>query len=150
MNLTNEIVKRFMEAKGYKTFAELADYIGNSESNLNNKKRSGTIIYLLLEKALHEKMDLNALFYGSLPQQSECEPEIAPYCQQLKDIISSDHPIVKPAIIAALAAFQNSVLTEKRQGNTIKKQDADIRSLSNRVRYLEKVYNPGKSDTGTD
>jgi hypothetical protein len=56
-------------------------------------------------------------------------------CQQLKRILDSNHPVAKPAIISNLAAFELSILSEKKNSNEIVK-------LKKRVQQLETVNKP--------
>lgn len=68
--------------------------------------------------------------------------EIRNACRQLKDILLSDHPVIKPALLSNLAAFQYSVAKEKSQ-------DAEIRNLSRRLQELEE-WHKAKQPTGID
>jgi len=68
--------------------------------------------------------------------------EIKDACRQLKQILLSNHPVIKPALQSNLAAFQYSVEKEKSQ-------DAEIQTLSRRIKYLED-YHTAERDSGID
>jgi hypothetical protein len=74
--------------------------------------------------------------------------DIIEACRQLKDILLSDHPVIKPALISSLAAFQCSLEKEKEQDEKIKKQDQEIKKLSRRLLQLEN-WHKAEQDTGT-
>ena len=68
--------------------------------------------------------------------------EVKNACRQMKKILESDHPVIKPALLSNLAAFQYSVDKEKSQ-------DEEIRKLNERLKLLED-YHEAKQCTGTD
>ena len=64
--------------------------------------------------------------------------EIQDACRKLKDILLSDDPVIKPALLSNLAAFQQSL-----------EQKEEIRKLSRRLQFLEERHK-AKRHTGTD
>jgi hypothetical protein len=72
----------------------------------------------------------------------EWPPEVKKACHQLKNILLSNHPVIKPALLSNLAAFEHSIEKEKEQDEKIKK-------VSKRVRELENAMKRGQP-TGTD
>jgi transcriptional regulator with XRE-family HTH domain len=63
-------------------------------------------------------------------------------CHQLKNILLSNHPVIKPALLSNLAAFEYSIEKEKEQ-------DEKIRKVNKRVKDLEDSLRRGQP-TGTD
>jgi hypothetical protein len=68
--------------------------------------------------------------------------EVKIACRQLKAILLSDHPVIKPALQSNLAAFQYSIEKEKSQ-------EDEIRKLGRRLKFLEDRHKAEK-DTGAD
>ncbi len=82
--------------------------------------------------------------------------EIRAACRQLKAIMLSNHPWIKPALLSNLAAFQYSVDKEKSQDEEIRKhkdairtQKKEIKELSKRLQFLEDRHK-AKQDSGTE
>jgi transcriptional regulator with XRE-family HTH domain len=63
-------------------------------------------------------------------------------CRQLREILLSDHPVIKPALLSNLAAFQHSVSKEKSQ-------EEEIRKLSRRLLELEQ-WHKAEQNTGAE
>jgi hypothetical protein len=64
--------------------------------------------------------------------------EIRDACRKLKKLLLSDDPVIKPALLSNLAAFQLSL-----------EQKEEIRKLSRRLQFLEERHK-AKRHTGTD
>lgn len=64
--------------------------------------------------------------------------EIRNACRKLKDILLSDDPVIKPALLSNLAAFQQSL-----------EQKEEVRKLNRRLQFLEERHK-AKRRTGTD
>lgn len=58
-------------------------------------------------------------------------------CEQVKRILDSNHPVIKPALLSNLAAFEYTI-----------KQDEDIKKIQGEVAYLKKMHKKGRR-TGT-
>lgn len=81
--------------------------------------------------------------YGACADSLDKWPDdIKNACRQVKKILQSDHPVIKPALLSNLAAFQYSVDKEESQ-------DAEIRKLNQRLKLLEE-FHKAKQRTGTD
>jgi len=68
--------------------------------------------------------------------------EIQFACRLLREIMLSNHPVIKPALQSNLAAYRYSLDKEVSQ-------DEEIRNLSRRLKLLEQQHMAGH-DTGTD
>ena len=78
------------------------------------------------------------------------------YCKQLKKILDSKNPVIVPAIISNLAAFEYSVTDEKRKSKEIddlksgmKQKSGEIKDLKKRLVHLEELTDPAGPSTGT-
>lgn len=81
--------------------------------------------------------------YVAYPDSLDTLPEdIKNACRQVRDILLSDHPVIKPALLSNLAAFKHSVEKEKSQ-------DEKIRGLNKRLKFLENRHNAERG-TGTE
>ena len=79
------------------------------------------------------------------------------HCKQLKKILDSKHPVIVPAIISNLAAFEHSVTSEKERTVEsddlkagMKKKSNEIKELKKRILHLEALTDPAGRYTGTD
>jgi len=79
--------------------------------------------------------------YNSCESFDHWPEEIQNACRQLREILLSDHPVIKPALLSNLAAFQFSLGKEKTQ-------DEEIRKLSRRLLELEQ-WHKAKRRSGT-
>jgi len=69
--------------------------------------------------------------YGSCADSLDNWPdEIKNACRQMKKILDSDHPVIRPALLSNLAAFEYSVDKEKSQ-------DEEIKKINKRLKRLE-------------
>ena len=114
--------------------------------------------------AIHEKFNVSIDWLLTGKESKGCSEEefmaqwpeeIRNACRQLKDVFLSDHPVIKPALISNLAAFQYSVEKEKSQDNKIeeqtqklKKQDQEIRKIREQLKQLEN-WHKAEQSTGT-
>jgi len=80
------------------------------------------------------------------PQKGDDEfccwnPEVQEACRELKEILESGDPVAASAIQSNLKAFTDSVRRRKEN----EKQREEIRTLTKRVKHLEKLHGDGKS-----
>jgi hypothetical protein len=161
-----EIKKRIEADKAQYGVGEWAKLVGTSIatiSNIHGKKAkiNPSIEYIVAVSRVTRK-PVEWYLYGkpsesqpdykveeSRPQfgseedlMSHWPEEIKSACRQLKEILLSDHPVIKPALLSNLAAFQYSVEKEKSQ-------DEEIKNLNRRLQHLEE-YHKAKQPTGTD
>ena len=70
---------------GMSTEKELAEIMGISPNDFNNRKRRGTLINLLFSFSIEKKLDLNRLFYPTETelQKIECLEEIERWIREL-------------------------------------------------------------------
>jgi len=101
--------------------------------------------------AIHEKfgVSIDWLLTGKepgaqLPEafMAQWPVEVRNACTQLKNILLSDHPVIKPALLSNLAAFESSVEREKTQ-------DEEIKRVNRRLHRQEQELR-AKQSTGTD
>lgn len=71
------------------------------------------------------------------------------YCPKFKKIILSEHPVIKPAFLANLAAFEYSIDKEKSQDEKISEHSEKIKRMKGRIFDLEEAMTRGQR-TGTD
>jgi hypothetical protein len=70
---------------GMSTEKELAEIMGISPNDFNNRKRRGTLINLLFSFSIDRKLDLNRLFYSAETElhKIECLEEIERWIREL-------------------------------------------------------------------
>lgn len=153
----SDVIGRIKEREGLRFNKDVAAIWNLSESDFNNRKRRGTLLSLFVDYAIEKGWSLDWLLKGNGPggqHQTVSEPaahycteeefmaqwpeEIKNACRQLKRILLSDHPVIKPALISNLAAFQYSIEKEKSQ-------DDEIRKLSRRLKFLEDRHKAERS-----
>ncbi|CAN2041044.1 HTH araC/xylS-type domain-containing protein [Candidatus Magnetomoraceae bacterium gMMP-15] len=61
---TNKIIDKIKYIKKFKSDKDIAELLGISPTNFNNRKKRGTLIPLITEWGIHEKVDLNWLLKG--------------------------------------------------------------------------------------
>jgi len=148
----NEIKKRIEIDKAPYGVGEWADLIGisiASVSNIHGKKGKvkPSIEYIVAVAKVTGK-PIEWYLYGTQPENqakamteeefmAQWPEEIKNACRQLKEILLSDHPVIKPALLSNLAAFQHSVQEEKVHRDRDNKRDEEIRKLRKRIRFLE-------------
>jgi hypothetical protein len=67
MNDIHEIINRLIFSLGYKTKKELAKALEISQSDLANRTKSGSIKQLLIDHAIHKKVNIDWLLKGEGP-----------------------------------------------------------------------------------
>ena len=155
----NHIVKKHCDAKQVR-FNEI---IGQRDAVTRWKKESyRPSLEILLEITEKFPVTIDWLLTGKESKgcseeefMAQWPEEIRNACRQLKDVFLSDHPVIKPALISNLAAFQYSVEKEKSQDNKIeeqtqklKKQDQEIRKIREQLKQLEN-WHKAEQGTGT-
>lgn len=97
---------------------------------------------------IHEKFhcSLDWLLTGKTPEVGDVKTgskEIQNAYKQLIAIMESDHPVIKPALLSNLAAFEYSITQEQYQRK-------DIETLKTKVGLLERALDDPGERTGTD
>ncbi len=77
MKISEEIIYRLMNSQGYKTKKELAKNLGISAPDLNNRIKSGTVKQLLIDHAIHRKVNVDWLLTGQGSMLNEAGAPIA-------------------------------------------------------------------------
>ena len=160
----NEIRKRIEIDKAHYKAGEWAKLTGASKNVISNiHGRSGrhnpSLPYIIAVARVTGK-PIEWYLYGKQPEDqvkavteeafmAQWPEEIKNACRQLKEILLSDHPVIKPALLSNLAAFQHSVREEKAHRERDGKQDEEIGKLRKRIRFLEE-RDQGERRTGTD
>lgn len=114
MNNNPEIINRLMNALGYKTKRVLAQELGISASDLNNRTKSGTIKTLLIDLAVHNNVNVNWLLTGkgSVFINPDLEPSnlirdtVAPYLPSLSNPSDNNSPDIQVGLRYAVKAFE--------------------------------------------
>jgi transcriptional regulator with XRE-family HTH domain len=105
--------------------------------------------------AIHDKyhVSIDWLLTGKEsppPDPSDQVPaEIRAACQQCRDILLSDHKIIKPALLSNLAAFHSSIQVEAAQKKENEKLNNENVDLNRRLTHVEQLLE-AKQCTGTD
>jgi transcriptional regulator with XRE-family HTH domain len=148
-----EILSRIDKDKALYGVGEWAKSVGvsiNTVSNIHGKSaRINPSIEYVVAIARFTRKPIEWYLYGEKSENesksmSEEEfmakwpKEIQDACRKLKDILLSDDPVIKPALLSNLAAFQQSL-----------EQKEEIRKLSRRLQFLEERHK-AKRHTGTD
>ncbi|MBN1545733.1 MAG: helix-turn-helix transcriptional regulator [Syntrophaceae bacterium] len=109
-----------------------------------------------ISNALGESIDwlIKGIQPDTIPQAVEesvtqWSDEVQTACRQVKGILLSNHPIVKPMLLLNLAAYHHYVQTDKPHRKNDKLRDEEIRKLRGRLEFLEEWHKAG-GDTGTD
>ncbi|MCK9431862.1 MAG: helix-turn-helix domain containing protein [Candidatus Omnitrophica bacterium] len=71
MKISDEIINRLMNSQGYNTKKELAKNLGISAPDLNNRIKSGTVKQLLIDHAIHKKVNIDWLLTGQGNMKNE-------------------------------------------------------------------------------
>ncbi|MFA5100527.1 MAG: hypothetical protein WC547_06575 [Candidatus Omnitrophota bacterium] len=71
------------------------------------------------------------------------------HCVKMKKIITAEHPVITPAFLANLAAFEYSIEKEKEQDEKIENYAHDVKRMKKRIRDVEASLIKGLS-TGID
>lgn len=112
------------------------------------KEKFGVSIDLLLtgtdpsQIQTHTINELQAEYSACADSMDKWPEDVKNACRQIRDILLSDHPVIKPALLSNLAAFQSSVEKEKSQ-------DEEIGKLNRRLKLLENQHNAERS-SGTE
>jgi len=64
-----EMVKRLLETRGLTQGKEAAEILGISAADLSNRKKRGTLLPLLIEWAVNERVNLHWFVTGSEPKK---------------------------------------------------------------------------------
>lgn len=67
----SEVLERIKELKGLKHQKEVAQILGLSEQDFSQRKRRGTLLFIIQRWAERENIDLNTLLFGKTPAESE-------------------------------------------------------------------------------
>lgn len=162
---------------------EWADMIGVSKrliSNVHGKKRSqnppipyiiavarhtgkpaGWYLYGTKSPAVSHVVSESQVSYEQNDRPSFCgqdwSDEDVQRCRQLKKILDSKHPVIVPAILSNLAAFEYTITVEKDKNEAVetlksgmKKKSSEIMDLKKRIMHLEELTDSAGPNTGAD
>lgn len=106
---------------------------------LKIKEKFGVSIDWLLTGAAKANVAEKTVEESSVPYRADSPraQELKRACQQVKNIILSNHPVIKPALLSNLAAFEYSIEKEM-------KQDEKIKKINKRVKELENALSKGQ------
>jgi len=82
-------------------------------------------------------------FLARLPE------ELKKAFNQVKEVLLSDHPLIKPVLLSNLDVYQHCVKTDKPRRKNDKLTDDEIQRLRGRIQFLEEWQKAGGL-TGTD
>lgn len=127
--------------------------VNNPSQNVKNWDARGTIPWQeLYDYAVKEKISLDWLLTGeekNVPScYVECNPEIKPLCEKLKNVINSDTKYSK-TVIEIIDAFDLAVKDSREASLNRRKSDKIIADLTTRLEILEKKIDL-KLNTDTD
>lgn len=105
---------------------------------------------VLLKITENYPVTLDWLITGEIsnPQPHPCAG-LEEHCPKMKKIILSNHPVITPAFLANLAAFEYSIDRERTQDSTINEHTQKIVNMKKRIVDLETAVQKGLR-TGTD
>jgi DNA-binding Lrp family transcriptional regulator len=151
-----------MKAFGYATQRALAEDLGLSPSDLNNRAKSGTIKNFLVDYCLEKNLSIDkwALLneedqgFSSGSGQGEFgkgwSEEIKGACETLAVIMKSDDEVTKAAIATNLHAFIKSVEKDERIKARDDKIDAQEIRIKNLEDKIERILKPSLNDCDGD
>ena len=138
----SEIIKRVKKHLNIKTNKEYADIIGISPPDLSKRKKSGTLLPLIVEWGVANKVNLQWLITGegemiredkkgSLYNKVEPDedPEIVDLLSRTVEILRSDTDY-SASLSANIRSFHHAVKTENRLDTL----EAEIKSVKNGIK----------------
>lgn len=110
MNISDEIINRLMNTVGYKTKKELADNLGISAPDLNNRAKSGSIKPLLINLAINKNMNVDYLLTGKGAAFSQA-PSVAESQASYPHIVKISDPLIQKtaAILESATVFSQAL-----------------------------------------
>lgn len=84
------MIKRMLEIKGLSQSKEAAKLLGISPADFSNRKRRGTLLPLMIEWAIGEKIDLHWFITGEGLKRTNKETEINPLLIDVNDWLNEE------------------------------------------------------------
>ncbi len=123
MNLV-EIIERIKGLHGFTKDKELADFLGLSEQDFNNRKKRGTLLRLILDWSINESMNLNWLLRGKETPTGGISLDRLPrpYCTFVQNLaeaprdVKTEEFISIPLVSGEIAAGEPVISPDKIEG----------------------------------
>lgn len=115
-----KIIERLKEKTKISTNKDIADLLGLSPTDYGNRKKRGSLLPLLIDWALNEKVNLQDFIVGGKYQTEEThayldeDPEIAELLEGARRVLKSGNPVAFDALERNIRYFDHAVATEKR------------------------------------
>ena len=150
---SKEIIDRIQIKLNLKNDAEIARLFKFHQTNLQNWRDRNTIAWEKLFNLCQEyHWSLDWLLTGEEKAHPscyvECNPEIKPLCEKLKNVINSETKYAK-VLKENIEAFDLAVKDGLEASGNRRKSDKLISSLTARIEHLEKMFDL-KLNTDTD
>ena len=114
---------------GVKTDKDLAEILGISANDLNNRKRRGTLINLFFNWAIQNKLDLNKLFYPSETERQKIE-YLEDVEQWLKFLLNKEPERIHWFAFQFEDSFKGFKEWKAARGKTLE-ENAEVKKLAN-------------------
>lgn len=141
---SDEILMRFKSACGLTSDKETASLFGISQPDFARRKKRGSLLPLIIEKAIAQKVNLHWLIAGEgspqlgtetpklghdqgVPETEEIPEEIRDLLQRAKTVLMSGNPIAFDALQRNINYFAYAVESE-RQYNEMKDSVSEMQS----------------------
>lgn len=150
---SKEIIDRIQNKLNLKNDAEIARLFKFHQTNLQNWRDRNTIAWEKLFNLCQEyHWSFDWLLTGEEKTHPscyvECNPEIKPLCEKLKNVINSETKYAK-VLKENIEAFDLAVKDGLEASGNRRKSDKLISSLTARIEHLEKMFDL-KLNTDTD
>jgi hypothetical protein len=116
-----KIIDRLKKKTRLSTNKDIADLLGLSPTDYGNRKKRGTLLPILIDWALNEKVDLQDFIVGRryISEQNkdgiiDDDPEVAELLEGARRVLKSGNPIAFDALERNIRYFDHAVATEKR------------------------------------
>ena len=120
------LIDRIKVLHSIKTDSQLSELIGISAADFSLRKKRNTLFTPIILWAINERLNLNWLVYGK--QDDVVDTTTVQAVASLREILASDDPVWKPAILANLAAFRQAV-DQKREMEKLRQEVAAVKAM---------------------
>jgi hypothetical protein len=135
----DEVVGRLLGIKGLTQIKQVAELLNISAADLSNRKKRGTLLPLLIDWALHEKVNLHWFVTGEAPLETgslelDPDPEIADLLAGARNVLTSGNPVAFDALERNIRYFSHAIEVEKRMQGV----EADLAEMKRFVQEMKK------------
>jgi len=135
----NSVVGRILEKKGLTQNREVAEILGISPADFSNRKKRGTLLPLLIDWAIHEKVNLHWFITGERIFDSKStaldpDPEVAELLEGARKVLTSGNPVAFDALERNIRYFSHAIDVEKRMQG----MEADLAEMKRYVMEMKK------------